>query len=138
MGGRNGKSIRDGKIKPAKSLPISTMKIDTTQYAGKMAVGTKDSLYGITREGDVLVSKQANVLRDSKSAYGKQQDVTLVTTAHSALELDLKGRPTWHGVKPETLFNGIKTVTGNTYPIKDILKQNGFRFDGKTKNWIKD
>ena len=39
-----------------------------------------------------------------------------------------------HGIGIEADYDGI-SVGGNTYPIKDILKENGFKWDSWSKTW---
>lgn len=34
-------------------------------------------------------------------------------------------------------FNYAASISGQTYNIRSMLKEKGFRWDGKTKSWVK-
>jgi hypothetical protein len=45
------------------------------------------------------------------------------------------------GANGDTVFGinwkNVKSVSGQTFVIKDTIKENGFRWDGKSKKWIR-
>ena len=45
------------------------------------------------------------------------------------------------GARGDTVFGinwkNVKSVSGQTFAIKDTIKENGFRWDGKSKKWIR-
>lgn len=45
------------------------------------------------------------------------------------------------GANGDTVFGinweNVKSVSGQTFNIKDTIKENGFRWDGKSKKWIR-
>lgn len=51
---------------------------------------------------------------------------------HGAVK-NKKGYVEFHGIN----WDKVKSVSGQTYSIKDDIKEKGFRWDGKTKSWVK-
>lgn len=131
MGGRgsaSGLGKNDGVIN--NSAPVRTIE---TVY--REARGMYSSSY---YKDEVLEAVQGSEKGELSFVYAKPEsrEKTAETNRTQYVKFRLKA-----GAENGEVFgvnwDNVKSVSGQTYNLRDEIKRRGFRWDGKTKSWVK-
>nr|DAI87362.1 MAG TPA: hypothetical protein [Caudoviricetes sp.] len=132
MGGRGGKS---GFYSTKTLDPRAKKTVIETYYrkSGIMGSHYGDSVMQATagKDGEINFD-YAEAHFKNKFDKANTQDVTF-EISHGSVTHFNNGRTTFYGIN----WENVKSVTGNTYPIRGELKDKGFSWDGKGKKWVK-
>ena len=133
MGGRGGASSFSKKN--AVLDPKAKEQVIETYFRRKGAFGAHygDSAYEAKAgENGELILNYATAHFTNPKDQSNTQDVTF-TIKHGAVQHFNSGATEFYGIN----WDNVKSVSGQTYGIKDHIKDHGFRWSGKDKKWVK-
>lgn len=121
---------------------IIKVSIDTYEYAGTLMHGQHDyliELYWIDREKGILGAEDADKeYENGRKHYKKQNRCTLTAQSGAGISLDQKSRPAFCGLAEEFLTEAKEIQGSKLYKIKEVVKELGFSWNGKTKTFSKN
>lgn len=128
MGGRGNTSGFSGSGVLNKKAPIRTIETVYRESRGFSGSYYKDSvLEAIDQKNGELSFVYATPESREKTAKTNRTQYLTFKLKSGAENGDIFG----------VNWDNVKSVSGQTYDIKSELKERGFRWDGKTKKWIR-
>lgn len=120
------------------SPKVEEFFLDTVKYAGTMASGYKESLYHVELKNETAYISYAEVSFPDGYRNGKQNECRMECENAAIYTHNMKrnSEPELWG-QAETILRNAKEVNGETYNVKSIIKDFGFRWNGETKSWVK-
>lgn len=114
--------------------------IDTQLYAGTIAHGYKDRLFQfcISEDHKKLEIKYAFADIEPKSRGQKNVVMEANCNIDFAIKIDHKKKiEIIGGAIIAEIMENVTTISGNTFELKDWIKDFGFTWNPIEKNWIK-
>ena len=128
MGGRGGASGFGGN-----SVFEKNAKVQTIETVYRKPKGYSPGYYTET-----VLSAKAGKNGEIEFAYAIPVKRDQTASTNRTVYLTYKEKA---GARGDTVFGinwkNVKSVSGQTFAIKDTIKENGFRWDGKSKKWIR-
>lgn len=132
MGGRGASSTFS---KNAALNPKAKEQVIETYYRRKGSFGAHygDSVFEATTRPDGEISfDYATPHFKNRFEKANTQDVTF-KIKHGAVQHFNSGHTEFYGIN----WDNVKSVSGQTFSIKDHIKDLGFRWSSKDKKWVK-
>lgn len=128
FGGRGASGIRNSPLeKGAKPREIET-QYRATSGSQRGYTGYKDEVL------EAKADKNGNVTFEYATPKKREKTAKTNRTEYVTFEVS-------HGAVNGSIFgvnlNKATSVSGQTYGMRDELKKNGFKWDGKGKKWVK-
>lgn len=133
MGGRGGTSFFSAKNSVLD--PKAKEQVIETYYrrSGRAGSHYGDSVFEATVGPDGEISfDYATAHFKNRFDNSNTQDVTF-KIKHGAVQHFNSGSTEFYGIN----WDNVKSVSGQTFSIKDHIKDLGFRWSGKDKKWVK-
>lgn len=136
MGGRGGASGIGRKSRSALD-PKAKEQTITTFYRRNSIYGPhyRDDVYEAVEQknekGGIEIVKAYGTF-DNSNPKANTKDVTY-KIQHGIVSYDDSRGIESYGIR----WDKVSSVSGQTYNIRSMLKEKGFRWDGKTKSWVK-
>lgn len=163
MGGRGGSSGSGaggtGNVYKSADKTLYTSKNETL-YVERLLGTSQESVLTAKTDGNgnlTLTNADYNGIyeQNSKTKYATYELKTGITNAsdlHKAKDYD-NPKESKYSKENEVVFEGkrstsrvrsvgidwenVKSVSGDTYNVKDLIKDKGFKWDGSKKRWVK-
>lgn len=137
MGGRGGASGIGSRKSQSALDPRAKEQTITTYYR-------RNSIYGAHYGDDVFEAVERKNEKggiEIVKAYGTFDNSNPKANTRDVTYKIKHGIVSWHdsrGVESYGInWDKVSSVSGQTYNLRGTLKEKGFRWDGKTKSWVK-
>lgn len=126
--GRKSQSALDPK---AKEQTITTYYRRNSIYGAHYRDDVYDAVERKNEKGGIEIVKAYGTF-DNSNPKANTRDVTY-KIQHGIVSYDDSRGIESYGIR----WDKVTSVSGQTYNIRSMLKEKGFRWDGKTKSWVK-
>ena len=128
MGGRGGASGISASGVIDRRAPYQTIETEYREARGRSGSYYKDTILEAVDEGNgelsFIYAKPES--REKTSKYGRTQYLTYSLRAGAE-----------NGYIFGVNWDNVKSISGQTYNLRQEIKDRGFSWDGKNKKWIK-
>lgn len=115
----------------AKEQTITTYYRRNSIYGAHYRDDVYDAVERKNEKGGIEIVKAYGTF-DNSNPKANTRDVTY-KIQHGIVSYDDSRGIESYGIR----WDKVSSVSGQTYNIRSMLKEKGFRWDGKTKSWVK-